>query len=226
MRWEPLVRGLRACIDAGVVGEVYDVLVDVDVLTQWSGWRWMADRPRLEAFYHSIHHLDSVRYLLGEPTTVWASLDRVPDQQVRGETRATYQLRFPGGTTATVRSHHDNRTDEPRAVIRVRGTEGSLDGELGLLYDYPHGRADRITVRTRAGASATHEFSRRWVPDAFVSSMSDVLRAVVDGGAPSASGEDNLRTLALVLAAYESEQTGRRITLSGRAAHPQEQQTP
>lgn len=216
MRWEPLVRGLRACMDADLVGQVYDVLIDVDVLTDWTGWAWMVDRARLEGFYHSIHHLDSVRYLLGEPTALWAALDRVPGQQARGETRATYQLRFPDGISATIRTHHDNRTDQPRAVIRVRGTEGSLDGELGMLYDYPHGRADRISVRTRAGQSATHEFTRRWVPDAFVASMSDVLRAVAQGGAPSASGEDNLLTLELVLAAYESERTGRRVTVGVR----------
>jgi len=217
MRWEPLVRGIHDLIIGGDVGQVIDVFIDVDVRTDWDGWPWMVVKPRLELFYHSIHHLDSIRFLLGDPESVLASLDKCPGQTAAGETRSLVHLRCPGGATATVRASHHNWSDEPRAIIRVRGTQGYVDGELGLLYDYPRGRADAIQFRSRGNKEAElHTFKRSWVPDAFESAMTDLLRAASAHKRPSSSGSDNLQTLRVVLAAYESEASGSRIHLRPR----------
>lgn len=215
MRWEQLVRGVKYLIDDGALGTVYDVFIDIDVMTDFASWPWMASRPRLELFYHSIHHLDSLRFLMGECVDVFASLGRHPLQQLPGETRVLVHLRYADGSTASVRTDHNNWSNNPRAVIHVRGSDGAIDGELGLLYDYPNGRPDYLELRRKNGTVASHRFSGSWVPDAFVASMSDLLAAIDGSRTPSASGRDNLETLRLVHAAYWSDEYGIRIALDG-----------
>ncbi|AZI56929.1 gfo/Idh/MocA family oxidoreductase [Nakamurella antarctica] len=215
MRWEQLVRGIKFLIDNGALGTIYDVFIDIDVRTDFASWPLMAPRPRLELFYHSIHHLDSLRFLMGECVDVSASLSRHPLQTIPGETRSLVHLRYAEGATASIRTDHNNWSDDPRALIHVRGTEGSIDGELGLLYDYPNGRPDRLVLRRKDGTVEHHEFSGSWVPDAFVASMSDLLGAIDGLREPSASGRDNLETLRLVHAAYLSNERGTRVDCGG-----------
>ena len=211
MRWEQLVRGIAHLRDSGELGDVVDVFIDIDMRTDFSDWPWIARRSRVELFYHSIHHLDTVRFLLGDPTAVWSSLARHPEQDTPGETRSLTSLEYPGDVRACVRAFHSNWSDSPRAEIHVRGTRGHVDGELGLLYDYPHGRPDLLRFTPRGGEPQEHRYAGSWVPDAFEASMADLLAAVVRGTTPSASGRDNLATLRVVHAAYLSAAEGRRV---------------
>ena len=50
--------------------------------------------------------------------------------------------------------------------------------------------------------------TRRWVPDAFLGPVGSLLRAIEDGGEPESGARDNLRTLRLVEALYQSGETG------------------
>jgi predicted dehydrogenase len=114
-------------------------------------------------------------------------------------------LEFPGVLATISSDHNDRATPIHRAELRVVGSEGTILGEIGLLYDYPHGRPDRIRI-ARAGqdAAVDETLPGAWFPDAFIGPMSELLAAAAGGPQPSTNGRDNLRTLALVLAAYES----------------------
>jgi predicted dehydrogenase len=44
----------------------------------------------------------------------------------------------------------------------------------------------------------------RWIPNAFIGPMASLLQAIATGGSPLTSGSDNLGTLRIVNALYES----------------------
>lgn len=80
--------------------------------------------------------------------------------------------------------------------------------QLGLLLSYPAGREDRLEI-ARSGAEGWDPvpFDGSWFPDAFIGSMG-VLQRYLEGSIDTlpTSVEDVIRTMAVVEAAYESEE--------------------
>src|SRR5581483_1007958 len=205
MRWSPLVRRAHELVTSGVIGEPERLAFDISIHTDFAQWEFLRRAPRLEFLYHSIHYLDATRYLLGEPTRLTAWAGRAIEQTTIGETRTLTVLELPNAI-ATISADHNNRARPlHRAELRIVGSRGTIVGEIGLFYDAPHGRPDRIGVALRDDVEAEMQtLPGAWFPDAFAGPMSDLLASAAGGPEPLTNGRDNLRTLALVLAAYES----------------------
>lgn len=216
MRWDQVVRCTKELQDRGWYGELTGGLFDVDVLTDWRMWPWMLDKPRLEYFYHSIHYVDAMRYLFGEPASVVASTARYPGQAARGETRTSTIYEYSAERSVVVLTNHNNWSPKPRAVVRCQGTEGQSEGTLGVLYDYPVGRPDTFEFWSRTvhpDQTFRRHFTDRWIPDAFVGPMAELQAAIDEGREPLTSARDNLGTLRVVHAAYRSAEDGRRVRI-------------
>jgi predicted dehydrogenase len=174
----------------------------------------LAAVPQLEYRYHSIHYLDSARYLFGDPVGVIASIARFPGQTAKGETRTFTILEYTATFAVAILVSHNNWSAVPRALIRCEGTAGRSEGRLGVYEDYPVGGPHSMSFVARArskGCSRT--FDERWFPDAFAGPMAELQLAIEEDREPLTSGRDNLATLALVAAAYRSAAEGRRVAL-------------
>lgn len=211
LRWDEGIAAAREMVAAGWIGDVTTIAFTVDVATDFSGWGWLVDSDRLEITYHSIHYLDAVRSILGDPLRVFATASRVPEQKTRGETHTISTLVFAGEQRAVVHANHNNLSADQRAEFRINGTHGAVHGTLGLMYDYPHGRPD--TLRLHSAVLPTdgwlhYPVSTRWVPDAFAGPMAGLLAWIATGQQAPTAARDNLRTLALVEALYRSIDDG------------------
>ena len=51
------------------------------------------------------------------------------------------------------------------------------------------------------------------MPDAFIGPMASLINAIVDGGEPATSVADNLTTIRVVTATYQSMRDGRAVRL-------------
>lgn len=215
MRWEPAIAAARSLVRQGAVGTVSNTEISVSVATPWHLWPWLAAAPRLEIMYHSIHYEDSLRSILGEPAWVTSVLGRYPGQgDVVGETRTTTILEYADGSQALVAVDHYDEHGTPYAELRIRGTEGAIEGTIGLLYDYPDGRVDTLELRRSGEAPRRFDFENvRWIPDAFLGPMGDLMDAIATGREPITSGRDNLRTLAVADAIYRSAAERRSIAI-------------
>jgi predicted dehydrogenase len=193
----------------GWIGEAFEMSWDFHVYTPWENWPWVARQSRLDLQQFSIHPLDAVRYFFGEPAYVYGTQAREPGQSEAGETRTISVLEYAGERRALIRSFHKNRTADPRAEFRIDGTLGSIRGTIGLMYDYPTGRADTLELSSRVLPTdgwLHYPVTSRWIPDAFIGPMSSLLKAIATQGIPATSGRDNLGTLRLVHALYRSGQ--------------------
>ena len=72
LRWAPNMVAARAITDAGALGTLHDIEVQVSTYTPWELWSFLKTAPRLEIVYHSIHYVDLVRSWLGNPQRVYA----------------------------------------------------------------------------------------------------------------------------------------------------------
>lgn len=211
MRYEEGIAAARAMVWQGWIGEPVSMSITVDIVTDFSGWPWLYDSPRLDLWYHSIHYHDSVRSILGEPEQVYCAAGRTPGQGPAGETRTISTLSFPGGRQATVFVNHENRGGDTVATLRIDGSEGAIRGTIGLLHDYPHGRPDTLDVSSRTVPTdgwLAYPVTSRWLPDAVAGPMRALLTEVATGAEAPSSARDNLGTLRLIHALYRSADTG------------------
>ena len=210
LRYDEGIAAARAMVAAGWIGFPTSMTFTVDIGTDWSAWSWLVESERLEIWYHSIHYLDAVRSFFGQPDRVFCALGRRPGQLAQGETRSMSTLLYDDGPRVLLHVNHENQGGDQRAEFRIDGSEGSVRGALGLLYDYPHGRPDTVEVFSRVLPTdgwLPYPVTGRWIPGAFAGPMGGLLRAVATGEPAPTAAADNLGTLSLVEALYRSADT-------------------
>ena len=75
------------------------------------------------------------------------------------------------------------------------------------MYDYPTGRADTLELNSRVLPTdgwLHYPVTERWIPTAFIGPMASLLEAIATDGTPITNGRDNLGTLRIIEALYES----------------------
>ncbi|MBC7812944.1 MAG: Gfo/Idh/MocA family oxidoreductase [Burkholderiales bacterium] len=216
MRWDAGIRASKDLINRGIIGQPTDAQIQVSVLTPWHMWPWLAAVPGLEVMFHSIHYIDAIRYLFGNPEWVTSRHARYAKQGiVKGETKTVTVMDYADGLQALVSVNHYNAYAEPFATFRFIGTEGAITGTIGLMYNYPAGRPDTIEITSEqfgAGVKITPTLDELWIPDAFVGTMASLMIAIETDSTPQDnSTDDNLNTLRVVNAAYRSAAENRSV---------------
>ncbi len=209
LRYAPLALAARSIIGQGVIGDVFDMEIVVCVHTPWELWGFLANKPRVEILYHSIHYLDLVRSVLGEPAEVYASTLKHPLTPHLASTRSTIILDYDEFTQARIVSNHGHRygLQEQQSYMKIEGTKGAIKAQIGVSLNYPAGMPDTFSfVSDRTGGRWTElKLSGNWFPDAFIGPMTELQRLA--GGADSDKLQilrDNYETMRLVEIAYET----------------------
>ena len=206
MRWDAGIRCARILIDDGWLGTPTYGTIQVHCNTDWSLWPWIYQGKRVEVMFHSIHYIDSLRFLLGDPASVFTSGSRGPAETTKAETKTLTIWDYNSGLQVLIDACHSTWQDDPYAIFRLEGTEGVIKGTIGLMYNYPTGRPDTLEFMSKRNNG--YWFSARldsmWIPDAFVGPRASLMRAIEDGSEAETSGRDNLRTLQIVFAEYRS----------------------
>ena len=167
MRWIASMAASKDLIARNAVGRVTAAQLQVSGSADWGLWPWLAAAPRLEVMYHSIHYLDSVRSVLGEPEWITSIHGRPPGQSpVEAETLTTTVLEYTDGLQALISMNHADLHGAPMNVFRFLGMDGALDGTIADEYDAVQDRPDTLTLRRSGNAPVAYHFDTRWLPDA------------------------------------------------------------
>ncbi|CAN5124026.1 Gfo/Idh/MocA family oxidoreductase [soil metagenome] len=212
LRFAPYVAEARRLIADEVIGEIYDMEVRVSVDTPWHLFPHVLVLDRLEINMHSVHYLDLVRSFFGDPDGVSAVTVRHPGKDI-ANTRSTILLRYRDrDLRVVVSANHDHEFGPgyEESYIKWEGTKGAIRAQMGLLLDYPTGGPDKLELALLAEKERGWRpvpFEGSWFPDAFIGSMG-ALQRFIEGSIPvlPTSVDDVLKTMALVEAAYDSEE--------------------
>ncbi|WP_311270644.1 Gfo/Idh/MocA family oxidoreductase [Sphingobium sp. WCS2017Hpa-17] len=206
LRYSPMMLAVADAIDRGDLGELVEIEVHLNLVTPWHLFPHLNDNPRVEIVSHSIHYLDTIRALVGDPMGVFARSYGHPSSPL-SDTRTSAILDY-GSTlrvTMSINHHHDYGRRFQDAAFRVEGTKGAAMVKLGLLLDYPTGEPDELWIATHDAPWAQVPLEGRWFPDAFVGPMANLQRFAAGEDAHLATCvEDAWRTMALVEACYQS----------------------
>lgn len=224
LRWGQGIRAAKNLINQGWIGQVTDASIQVSVNTPWDMWGWLVESPRLEILYHSIHYIDAMRSLFGDPVWITSRHARYPLQgEMEGETKTITILDYESGLQAFIADNHYNQSDDYFAIFRFIGTEGVITGTLGAMYNYPHGRPDTLEWSSQKyypDKRFEAKLEGQWIPDAFIGPTASLMQAIQEDGVPETDGADNLQTLRVVEAAYLSAAENRSVRLDECEAIP------
>jgi predicted dehydrogenase len=221
MRFDQSMRVLKQLLDRGNLGEPVIATIEMRAIPHWQ--EFLRAYGRLTLLNMSIHHLDVLRFLFGDPSEIFTAArpdPRTTFPHTDGVTVST--LRFPSGLIAV--SLEDvwsgPRAEGFRSDIyikwRVEGTDGLAQGTIGWP-DYPSGSPSTLRYNSRratGGEWVEPRWETMWFPHAFKGVMAQLQDALRDGREPELSGRDNVMTMALVEAGYRSIKEGRSVRLA------------
>lgn len=207
LRFAPMLLALKDAIAKGLLGEVVDFDVYLALDTPWELWSFLEGLPRIEIAMHSIHYLDAIRQILGDPQGVHAKSIGHPNHKM-AQTRTTAILDYGDRVRCALSINHDHKFGRRHQAceFRVSGTEGAAYLQLGVNLDYPRGEPDILEIYPKGGDGwVAVPLQGTWFPDAFVGRMANLQRFVSGEDAELVSSvEDAWMTMALVEAAYAS----------------------
>lgn len=211
LRFAPMMMVVRDAIDRGQIGQITDLEVRLNLRTPWELFPFLKKLKRVEILVHSIHYLDLIRSLLGEPSGAYAQSVGHPDFPDLASTKTSIILNY-GQQTRVCLSLNHNYTYGPEheaATFFLQGTNGAALVTLGLLLNYPTGKPEMVQLCAREGQWQDVPLEGRWFPDAFIGTMSNLQRfSAGEDERLITHFEDAYRTMALVEACYQSDATG------------------
>ncbi len=211
LRFSPMMLAVRDAIARGLIGDVTDLEFRLHLRTRWELFPFLKKLDRVEILIHSVHYLDWIRSVLGEPRGVYARTVQHPAMLELKNTKSTIVLDYGNRVRCALNLNHNYEYGgrHEAAEMTLEGTRGAAVVTLGLLLNYPEGKPETVEIVTQGTAWTNVPVTGQWFPDAFVGRMANLQRYVAGEDRELVSDfEDAYKTMALVEACYESDAHG------------------
>ena len=222
-RYNHPLQALRQAIDEGKLGRLHLG----NACVRWyrpqsyyeDGWHgtWAMDGGAL--MNQSIHHIDALQWLMGPVHSVYAYTATLA-HKMEAEDVGVAVVRFASGALATIEGSTLTWPQNLEGSVAVFGEHGSvkIGGtalnriELWKVAGELEQEAELLTSQ-RVDPPSVYGYSHREV-------LRDFVHAVLTGSEPGTPGAEARKSLALVLAIYESAHSGREVVLASPTNAP------
>jgi predicted dehydrogenase len=211
LRYTPSMLAIRDAARKGLFGEIVDVEVRLAVYMPWELWSFIPHLDAVEIPLHSIHYLDWIRSLIGEPESVYAKAVKHPRYANQADARSSIILDYGDRVRCALSLNHTYNfgPEHVEATIRVEGTKGAAHLTVGYLIDYVRPVPEKLEIIIEGGAWTNLPLQGERVPDAFGFVMANLQRFVAgEDETLDTDVHDSVRTMALVDAALKSSRLG------------------
>lgn len=214
-RFQPWYRAIKAAIDDGAIGTLQQVTFRLRPGDGQGPGAYLDRQPyfqQMERFLiheTGVHYIDTFRYLLGEPTAVYADLRKM-NPAISGEDAGYVVFDHPNGARALLdgNRHLDHAADNLRCTMGeglIEGTEGALtltgDGAVHLR------KHSTMTMAPVLGANAWNGFGG----DCVHHLQSHVICGILDGTEFENEARDYLQVIRIEEAIYASANKARKL---------------
>lgn len=221
MRYDQSMRGLKSILDQGLLGTPVLGTIEMRAIPHWQ--TFLRDYDRLTLLNMSIHHLDVLRYLFGDPERIFCSVAKDPRTQFdHRDGIALYILEYASGFRASAWDDvwtgpvREGSEGDIYIKWRVEGLDGMAHGHIGWPK---YGDSDsqstlEFTSKKYPGMWFKPKWKEVWFPDAFIGTMAQLMTAIQNNTTPELDAHDNLKTMALIDAAYKSFETRNSVAVA------------
>lgn len=216
-RFNPPMQDLRRVVDAGKLGK----LLLGNATVRWfrpqeyyeDDWHGTPDMDGGAMMNQSIHHIDALQWFMGDVETVFAFTGTLA-HQIDVEDVGTVTLKFKSGALATIEGSTVTYPENLEASLALFGETGSAKvGGTALnrkvfwkiAGELEHER--ELLTQEQLDPPSVYGYSHKLV-------IADMVEAIRDDRDPQTNGYEARRSVALVLAIYESARTGQPVTMS------------
>ena len=221
-RYGSAVEAIKEAVDAGRLGKM--VLANTHI--HWfrsqeyydsAGWRgtWELDGGGA-LMNQSIHNIDLLLYLNGDPAEVFAYTDTLTHEGIEVEDTAVAVIKFKNGSLGTIEASTSCAPGFPRR-LELSGSKGSITLEDDCITNWTFAEyhpEDKVTQEKYAdgdnmkGGSGdpmaiSYEGHRRQIKD--------MTEAILSGKESKLSGREGRRAVQLICGIYESAKTGKPV---------------
>ncbi len=178
----------------------------------YAGQPYLAQENRLVILDSGIHVLDLARFFLGEVDRLSCEMQK-RKQGIAGEDTATMLLKHRLGAVSIVETTYESKRAPdvfPETMLEIEGTEGAIT----LTQNQVMSVSSRGMTSSRPVGMPLYSWtSHPWhvSQEAVLNANAHFLDAFRNGRCADTSGVDNLKTFALVEAAYEAADTHRSV---------------
>lgn len=214
-RWQSPIQAVRKVLDAGEIGEpfwgrfsfrsAYDV---------FSGQPYLAEGKRFIIEDLGIHTLDIARFLMGDVSELSARTARI-NPAIQGEDVATILLSHVNGYSSVVDCSYASQLPVeafPETLVEIDGTAGTLRLRQGYQLEVYNAEQNRIID---VSPPLLPWASKPWhnIQESVLAIQAHWVDCLKNSKTPQTSGEDNLKTLAMVEAAYDSDAHRKQVNI-------------
>jgi len=222
-RYHPTLIKARELIRSNALGKILTVHAHWgEYLPQWHPWedyrQSYAARTDLGGgvAVTLTHPLDYLRYLLGDVESLWSFNAHVSPLEIDVEDVAEIGMKFTNGAVGGVHVNYFQRPPVHR--LEIVGTSGTLrwDNADGILHLYKSPAvfgsfSDQPPAPVMETFSPPEGFERNQL---FVAQTRHFIEVARGESEPICILDDGVQALRLALAAYESQETGRRVQMT------------
>ncbi len=205
-RWQYPIREVKKRLEEGCIGKPFRARITYsNSFPVFENQPFLAELKQFILTDIGTHIFDTVRYLFGEAKSIYCQIATV-HKNIKGEDVATCALNMESGLHCSVEMSYASTVEHdrfPETFIMIEGDEGSVElapdcwvrtttiqGTQSVKVITPY--YEWVDRRYYLSQTATIEANR------------DFLRALKGEKEAETTGADNIKTLRLVYAAYES----------------------
>lgn len=210
-RFQAPMQAMKRVLDSGTIGAPswgrFSFRFGFDV---YATQPYFHEVERLVILDSGIHILDLARFFLGEVVRLGCETQRRNPKNI-GEDTATMLLRHASGAVSVAEATYEARQiPDPilQTLVTIEGERGSIKLHEDFRMVVTAGEESRESF---VGTEPLTWTAQPWhtLQESVLTTQRAIVHAWRDGREAETSGEDNLKTFALVEAAYTAAETGR-----------------
>ena len=109
LRFSPMMMAARDAIEKGLLGDLLELEVHLNILTPWHLFPFLIPMDRVEISVHSIHYLDTIRAIAGNPKGVFARTVGDPRAGEFAQTRTSVIFDYGSELRAVMSINHNHQ---------------------------------------------------------------------------------------------------------------------
>ncbi|MDH5734240.1 MAG: Gfo/Idh/MocA family oxidoreductase [Candidatus Bathyarchaeota archaeon] len=219
-RFEPVNQRVKKLLDEGVIGKIFQIRYHAAYAGPYEFWpaisEWFFDTSKVGGgclMDTGVHFIDLLRWFLGDISNVCAIGGNIMGN-IKGEDNAMVLLSFKAGALGEldVSWTYSLRAKKYDLRAEILGTDGGIfiKGPPSPITIYTESKIQKmlmgsVSLDIPTTPAEIMAFQKR--------KIEHFIKSVLEDKEPLVTGEDGKAAVEVVLAAYESMKTGRKVNL-------------
>ena len=203
MRYSPAIRAAKYILKKNYLGKILKFKIYTHRKTDWSIWPWLENIDYPELRYNSIHYLDSIRYLFGEPLSIKANLLSSKNEIKNKPTNLFVNLKFTNQLSGNLNITHDNNLSKEKwkAGYEIIGEKGKCSGIISSMIGNGFDYNDKISINfmhDNRSINLEKTLVGRWFSESFAGPIFSLIDSIQNNYEADTNIFDAYKTLNLV----------------------------